>query len=115
VGLGGVAGPGAVLAQTRPEPALLASYFEQLREAMATMVQHGVVHGDLSPYNILAAGDRVVVIDLPQVVDLVGNPQGLDFLLRDCTNLCTWFRARGLDHTVADEHTLFADLVTHAF
>jgi len=103
------------LAQTRPDPALLGSYFDQLREAMATMVQHGVVHGDLSPYNILAAGDRVVVIDLPQVVDLVGNPQGLDFLMRDCTNLCTWFRARGLAHTVADEHTLFGDLVAHAF
>jgi RIO kinase 1 len=103
------------LAQTRPNPALLGSYFEQLREAMATMVQHGAVHGDLSPYNILAAGDRVVVIDLPQVVDVVGNPLGLEFLMRDCTNLCTWFRARGLDHTVADEHTLFGDLVAHAF
>ena len=62
------------LAQVRPAPRLLASYFEQLRDAMATLVQHGLVHGDLSPYNILAAGERLVVIDLPQVVDLVGNP-----------------------------------------
>ena len=53
------------LAQTRPAPALLASYFDQLREAMATMVQPGLVHGDLSAYNILAAGDRLVIIDLP--------------------------------------------------
>jgi len=28
-----------------------------------------------------------VIIDLPQVVDLVGNPQGLDFLVRDCRNV----------------------------
>ena len=103
------------LAQTRPDPALLADWFEQLREALATMVQHGVVHGDLSPYNILAAGERLVIIDLPQVVDVVGNPQGMDFLLRDCTNLCTWFRARGMDGQVADEQALFADLMAHAF
>ena len=100
------------LAQTRPAPALLASYLEQLRDAMALMVQHGVVHGDLSAYNILAAGERLVVIDLPQVVDVVGNPNGPDYLLRDCTNVCAWFRARGLD---VDEHELFADLLAHAF
>jgi RIO kinase 1 len=100
------------LAQTRPDPALLASYFEQLRDAMALMVQHGVVHGDLSAYNILAAGERLVIIDLPQVVDVAGNPAGMDYLLRDCTNVCTWFRARGLD---VDEHELFGELLAHAF
>ncbi len=100
------------LAQTRPDPQLLTSYFDQLREAMAIMAQHGLVHGDLSAYNILAAGDRLVIIDLPQVVDLVGNAAGMDFLLRDCTNICAWFRSRGLD---ADEHELFGDLIAHAF
>ena len=54
-----------------------------------------MVHGDLSPYNILAAGERLVIIDLPQVVDLVGNVNGMDYLMRDCTNVCSWFRARG--------------------
>lgn len=100
------------LAQTRPEPDLLWLYLEQLREAMATMVQAGIVHGDLSPYNILAAGERLVIIDLPQVVDLVGNAQGMDFLMRDCANVSGWFRARGLE---VDEHELFADLLATAF
>ena len=100
------------LAQTRPEPELLASYFDQLRDAMATMVQHGVVHGDLSAYNILAAGERLVIIDLPQIVDLAGNAAGMDFLMRDCTNVCTWFRGKGLE---VDEHELFGELVAHAF
>ena len=59
------------------------------------MVQAGLVHGDLSAYNILAAGERLVIIDLPQIVDLVGNPNGMDFLLRDCANICAWFRAQG--------------------
>jgi len=101
------------LAQTRPEPRLLASYFEQVRDVLATLAQAGLVHGDLSAYNVLAAEDRLVVIDLPQVVDLAGNPAAADFLLRDCTNVCTWFRSRGLEG--ADEHELFADLLSHAF
>ena len=100
------------LAQTRPDRALLESYFEQLREVIATMAQHGMVHGDLSAYNILAAGDRLVVIDLPQVVDLVANPSGADFLMRDCANVVGWFRSRGLD---ADEHELFGHALGHAF
>jgi len=101
------------LTQTRPSLELLRSYFDQLTEALATMVHNGVVHGDLSAYNILAQGDRLVVIDLPQVVDLVGNPNGMDYLQRDCTNVCAWFRARGLE--TADEHALFGELMAHAF
>ena len=73
---------------------------------MAALARHGVAHGDLSPYNVLAAGDRLVVIDLPQAVDIVANPTGMDFLMRDCHNVCAWFVARGLD---VDEHDLFAD------
>lgn len=103
------------LAQLRPEPGLLRDLFEQLREAMAAMAQHGLVHGDLSAYNLLVAGERLVVIDLPQTVDLVANPQGWDYLSRDCANVCAWFRSRGLDHAVADEHALLADLVATAF
>jgi len=101
------------LAQTRPSLELLRSYFDQLTDALATMVQNGVVHGDLSAYNLLAQGDRLVVIDLPQIVDLVGNLNGMDYLQRDCTNVCAWFRARGLE--TADEHALFGELMAHAF
>jgi RIO kinase 1 len=100
------------LSQTRPDPELLASYFAQVRDVIGLMAQAGLVHGDLSAYNLLAAGDQIVVIDLPQVVDLVANPSGTDFLLRDCTNVCAWFRSRGLD---VDEHDLFAEAVAQAF
>jgi RIO kinase 1 len=99
------------LAQTRPDRGLLASYFDQLRDAMRALAADGVAHGDLSPYNILAAGDRVVIIDLPQIVDVVANPAGMEFLRRDCRNVCSWFRARGLD---VDEEGLFGDLVASA-
>ena len=100
------------LAQTRPGPALLASYFDQLRTVMTTLTHEGLVHGDLSAYNVLAAGERLVVIDLPQVVDLVRNAAGTDLLHRDCTNVCSWFRARGLD---VDADDLFGELVAAAF
>jgi RIO kinase 1 len=104
--------PAPRLAGMRPEPELLRSWFEQLREAMAALAQRGMAHGDLSPYNILAAGERLVIIDLPQVVDVVANPQGADFLQRDCHNVCTWFARRGLE---VDEHELFAELMASSW
>lgn len=100
------------LAQVRPKGKLLASYYEQLRDGMRELARAGLAHGDLSPYNVLAQGDRIVMIDLPQVVDIVGNPKGMDFLMRDCHNMCTWFTNRGLE---VDEHELFADLLTMVF
>ena len=100
------------LAQTRPSGALLSSYFDQMREAMAELARGGIAHGDLSAYNILAAGDRVVIIDLPQAVDIIANPAGMEFLMRDCHNVCTWFSARGLD---VDENDLFGELLASAF
>jgi RIO kinase 1 len=104
--------PAPRLAATRPDRTLLADYFDQLRSAMLELARHGVAHGDLSAYNVLAAEDRVVLIDLPQVVDIVANPRGLDFLMRDCHNLCSWFVSHGL---AVDEHDLFAELVAAAF
>jgi RIO kinase 1 len=100
------------LASTRPDAGLLSAYFEQLREILVALARDGVVHGDLSPYNVLAAGERLVVIDLPQVVDLVANPAGPDFLLRDCHNMCTWFQRRGLE---VDEHALFGEVLAQAY
>jgi RIO kinase 1 len=99
------------LAQTRPEPDLLGHYFEQVRAAMVLLAGQGVTHGDLSPYNVLADDERLVLIDLPQVVDLAANPQGMEFLLRDCENICSWFTARGLD---VDAQELFGELVSFA-
>ncbi|MGI8691951.1 MAG: serine protein kinase RIO [Geodermatophilaceae bacterium] len=100
------------LAQVRPDGELLASYFDQLREAMGVLARAGWAHGDLSAYNILAAGERVVIIDLPQLIDIVGNPQGMELLMRDCHNVCSWFSTKGLD---VDEHELYGELVAQSF
>ncbi|KAB7746614.1 RIO-like kinase [Nostocoides sp. F2B08] len=105
----GVAAPR--LAQTRPGPALLADLFEQLRDAVLRLAGMGWTHGDLSAYNVLLHEDRLVLIDWPQIVDVIGNPQGFDFLHRDCLNICRWFSGRGLD---VDAEMLFGDLVAAA-
>ncbi len=100
------------LAQLRPDRATLESYFEQLRDAMAVLARRHLAHGDLSAYNILAQEDRLVIIDLPQVIDIVTNHNGVDFLLRDCRNVCSWFTSRGLE---VDPEELLAELLAQAW
>jgi RIO kinase 1 len=55
------------------------------------MLCAGVVHGDLSEFNILLAGDGPVIIDLPQAVDAAGNNHAKRMLLRDVANLNDFF------------------------
>jgi RIO kinase 1 len=100
------------LAQCHPSAHELADLFEQCREAMRQLAEAGYAHGDLSAYNILVHRGRLVLIDLPQVVDLVANPLGQEYLRRDCFNVCRWFQARGLE-TVEYEY-LFGDLMAEA-
>jgi RIO kinase 1 len=102
----GVAAPR--LAAARPPRDLLADLFEQCRAAMYELALRGWAHGDLSPYNVLLHGERLVVIDWPQIVDIIGNPRGPEFLERDCHTMCAWFVARGLE---VDEGLLFGDLM----
>jgi RIO kinase 1 len=84
------------LAELRPAGARLASLWDQLVDAVVTLARHGLAHGDLSAYNLLVQGDRLVMIDLPQVVDVIANPQGAAYLERDAENVAAWFTARGL-------------------
>ena len=55
------------------------------------MLCAGIVHGDLSEFNILLAADGPVVIDLPQAVDAAGNNHARRMLLRDVDNLRDFF------------------------
>lgn len=95
------------LAQLRPEPDELLDLWEQLVSALLALAERGQTHGDLSPYNILVHHGRLVLIDLPQVVDVVINPNGRDFLSRDVHNVAKWFLAHGLPERIGDpEHLL---------
>jgi RIO kinase 1 len=84
------------LAETRPLPAELAGLWDQLVQALVTLARYGLAHGDLSAYNLLVHGGRLVLIDLPQVIDVIANPRGAEFLDRDAANVARWFTARGL-------------------
>ncbi len=71
---------------------------EQARAHHATLLTEvvrmlcaGVVHGDLSEFNILLAADGPVIIDLPQAVDAAGNNHAQRMLLRDVDNLRGFF------------------------
>lgn len=54
------------------------------------------VHGDLSPYNMLLWKDRLVIIDLPQVVHARWNDEALNVLQRDIENILQFFSRRGV-------------------
>jgi RIO kinase 1 len=80
----------------------LAGLWRQLVQSMATLARLGVAHGDLSAYNLLVHHDQLIMIDAPQVVDVIANPRGAEFLDRDAANVGRWFTARGLDLACGD-------------
>ena len=110
IGQGRAAAPR--LAQVRARRAELADYFDQVVEAMRSLAANGQAHGDLSAYNLLVDDGRVVLIDLPQVVDVIANPNGMQYLQRDCRNICTWFGSRGQNW---DAEELFGELAGLVF
>jgi RIO kinase 1 len=95
--IGSAEGTGAPrLAETRPDAAELARLWDQLVRALVDLARDGLAHGDLSAYNLLVHDGRLVMIDLPQVVDVIANPRGAWFLTRDAENVGRWFTQHGL-------------------
>jgi RIO kinase 1 len=72
-----------------PEDARL--HHSTLLVEVVRMLCAGVVHGDLSEFNVLLAADGPVIIDLPQAVDAAGNNHARRMLLRDVANLADFF------------------------
>ena len=66
-------------------------HHRSLMTEVVRMLCAGVVHGDLSEYNILVSADGPVIIDLPQAVDAAGNNHASAMLERDVNNLTTYF------------------------
>src|SRR5690606_10975306 len=74
--------PAPRLAELRPTGDQLERLWQQLVDALLILAGFGRTHGDLSAYNLLVDTDtdgreRLVLIDLPQVVDVVVNPRGM--------------------------------------
>ena len=66
-------------------------YHQSLIREVVRMLCAGVVHGDLSEFNILVGSDGPVIIDLPQAVDAAGNNHAPRMLERDVANLRHYF------------------------
>lgn len=66
-------------------------YHAQLLHQVVLMLCAGVIHGDLSEYNILVDAEGPVIIDLPQAIDAAGNTEAATMLERDVDNLASYF------------------------
>ena len=71
--------------------ALAREYHRLLIEQVVRMLCAGLVHGDLSEFNVLVAGDGPVIIDLPQAIDAAGNNNAGRLFARDVDNLAAYF------------------------
>ena len=85
----GAAAPRLNDVQFTPEQAR--AHHASLLVEVVRMLCAGVVHGDLSEFNILLSGSGPVIIDLPQAVDAAGNNHAKRMLLRDVDNLRSFF------------------------
>jgi len=72
-------------------PEVARKYHHMLIMQVVRMLCAGVVHGDLSEYNVLVGGGGPVIIDLPQAVDAAGNNSAQAMLERDVDNLTAYF------------------------
>jgi RIO kinase 1 len=70
--------------------------FDQVVAAIERMLFRDVVHGDLSPYNVLVWDGRVTLIDLPQAVDPKKNRHAEALFLRDVERICEHFERIGI-------------------
>ncbi|MFP5440942.1 MAG: PA4780 family RIO1-like protein kinase [Gammaproteobacteria bacterium] len=84
-------GPAGRLADFDFTPEDARDFHRRLVREVVRMLCAGLIHGDLSEYNILVDADGPVIIDLPQAVDAAGNNHAKAMLARDIANLAEYF------------------------
>lgn len=72
--------------------------FREVMRNVDLMLSLGLVHGDLSAYNILYWEGSITIIDFPQVVDCETNPDAYAIHRRDIRRLCEYFARQGAEH-----------------
>ncbi len=85
----GYAAPRLSDTEFTPEEAI--DYHNRLIDEIVRMLCAGLVHGDLSEFNVLIDEDGPVIIDLPQAVNAAGNNNARMMLERDIDNMSTFF------------------------
>lgn len=81
--------------------------FARVLENVELMLARHMVHGDLSAYNVLYHEGRIALIDFPQVVDPLRNPDARAIFVRDVTRICDYFHTQGV---AADAERLAAEI-----
>ncbi|MAU13032.1 MAG: hypothetical protein CL607_24655 [Anaerolineaceae bacterium] len=71
--------------------------FDEAMRNIELMLSMGIVHGDLSAYNILYWDGKITFIDFPQVSSVTSNPNAEFILKRDITRVCDYFSKQGVD------------------
>ena len=100
------------LGQARLSREELTSAWEQLLVSLQALTAAGLVHADLSAYNLLWWEGRLVVIDLPQAVEFTTNTDAYDLLHRDLANVGDWFNRHGF---AVDAEEVYAELLALAW
>lgn len=72
------------------------SLFERVVHNIRLMLQNGIIHGDLSAYNILYWEGEITLIDFPQVVNPQANRSAYRIFERDVTRICEYFSSQGI-------------------
>jgi len=94
--IGDEAGTAPQLHRYRPDQREAQDLFDQLMAQIERFLYGNVIHGDLSPYNVLVWEGRAIVIDLPQAVDPRKNRHAEPLLERDVRRICEHFGRLGV-------------------
>lgn len=98
--------------------------FKEVFRNIELMLKHHLIHGDLSPYNILYWEGKITLIDFPQVTNSETNGNAYPILQRDVQRMCDYFIKQGMEldaaqitHDLWDEYgksqaEALADLLT---
>jgi RIO kinase 1 len=81
----------------RLDPDEATALFDEALRNVELLLGFGLIHGDLSAYNILYWEGSIALIDFPQATDIANNPHAQAILQRDITRLCQYFAQQG-DH-----------------
>jgi RIO kinase 1 len=100
------------LVQARLSGSELTSAWEQLLANLRALTDAGLVHADLSAYNLLWWEGRLVVIDLPQAVEFTTNTDAYELLHSDVANVGEWFARHG---ATVDVEAVYAELLALAW
>jgi RIO kinase 1 len=102
--------PAPRLSEVKLSPEAAQDAFEQSVHWLKKMLELGKVHGDYSTYNLLYHQDKVIVIDVPQMVNVAENYNARELLERDIRSLCMSFKKLGV---YADPSKVLRDVLRH--